>query len=129
VKGPRDEDVHVHYEDGKFRIKVTSDYDEWVSKLEKTTKKCLNDKSQPFTNCMADDVYKEVSVITEEKRVITKYRDTVAEKFRNYTCADPTLETSPAIATFKYTYADKVLYIFIHFLTPMYVFINTYCML
>jgi hypothetical protein len=107
VKGPRDEDVNVHYEDGKFRIKITSDYDTWVEKMEKATQKCLTDRTKSFADCLATDVYKDVSKINQEKASYKDYHGRLSGKLRNYTCADSSMETSKPLKSFEFKHLDK----------------------
>jgi hypothetical protein len=108
MKGPRDEDIHVYFDDKEFHIKITSEYDRWVDKMEKATRTCLNDNSQSFAECMASDVFKDVSQIIDTKDAYADYHGRLSGKLRNYTCADPTMETSKPINSFEFTHDEEV---------------------
>lgn len=106
IKGPYDEDVDILFDPHhhEFQIVQTNDYDRWVTKIHNSTQKCMKMPSSKFSTCIADDVYKEVGAITEEKETMVRYRDLMSERLRNYTCADPHLESSEPLERFEFNF-------------------------
>ena len=109
IKGPQEEEVDVYYDEmtNQLRVKVSSDFDDWVDVLDAATSRCMNNKSKKFSECLAEDVYKKVSKQEQEHQDVLHSRDSMAFKLRNYTCADPNIETSKPINSFPYTFDGK----------------------
>ena len=120
VKGPEEEEVHVHFDASadQFQIKVTTDLDRWVEKMDVSSAKCLNDTSMKFSECLAVDTHNEFKHIAEEHRQVMKHRDEMSRLLRNYTCADTSLNTSTPIETFHYSVGDKEYEVGVHFDLP-----------
>lgn len=109
VKGPRDEDVNVYFdkESLSFRIKQTTLYDEWIEKVSASTTKCLH-STDDLATCVGNEVFADVSKLIDSAAFMKSQRDTVADKYRNYTCADESLETSKPVKTFNYNHEGKM---------------------
>ena len=109
VKGPEEEEVHVHYDPSidQFQVKVTTEYDRWVEKMDVFTMKCLNDKSMKFSECLALEVQGQFTQLYDEHQKVLKYREAMSRELRNYTCSDPSLGTSSPINSFVYSFGGK----------------------
>ena len=120
IKGPKEEEVHVHYDASldQFQIKVMTDLDHWVEKMDISSAKCINDNSMKFSECLAVDVQKEFTKLSEEHRQVMRYREEMSRLLRNYTCADTSLNTSVPINRFVYTFGDVEYKVNTHFDLP-----------
>jgi hypothetical protein len=96
TKGPRDEVITITYDDinNNFEIKQTTKFDEVMDTINDATVQCSNLRGQAFSKCVADGVIDDVTRMTDSKSRLSKYRDVIASRLRNYTCADETMETS-----------------------------------
>jgi hypothetical protein len=52
---------------------------------------------------LATELESDFKYLTENKRKVASFRDTVATHLRNYTCSDSSLETSAPVAHYTYT--------------------------
>lgn len=67
--------------------------------IHNTTTKCIS--SPDFKKCVAENVYQQISDLVDSKEQLEKYRDQIASRLRNYTCADKSMEQSDPIAEDK----------------------------
>ena len=109
VKGPQEEEIHVYFDEttNQLRVKVSSEFDDWVDTLETATEKCIQDPSRRLSECMAEDVYRKVLKQSQDHEDVLRSRDAMAFKLRNYTCADPDIQTSAPINSFHYSFDGK----------------------
>ncbi len=68
---------------------------------------CLHNTTHPMKQCMVDHLTQEATRITRTKDLIEEYRGHMAGRLRNYTCADPAMETTEPIRTYSYHFLDK----------------------
>ena len=120
MKGPYDEDVDIYFDPHQHEFNITqiNDYDRWVTKIHDSTQRCMRVPSTKFAACVANDVYKEVESITEEKETMIHYRELMSERLRNYTCADPHLESTEPLETFPFVFDGKQYHVEVLFDLP-----------
>jgi hypothetical protein len=97
TKGPREETITIyHSEEEGLYVKQITKFDEMVDTISKASKACeeTEEGGVAFSSCVADALLEDVQKITDSKSTILKYRDVISDKLRNYTCADPELQTS-----------------------------------
>lgn len=104
TKGPKEEVITISYElqpngERKMFVKQVTKYDEVMMKVENATRSCSQLKDQEFDACFTDGVVQDVVKLEETKAEITKYRNLMSERLRNYTCEDDMMETSKALNT------------------------------
>ena len=100
VKGPREETITISY-DPEVGMTVTqrTKFDEMKDGIRAASASCEDMTGEAFTDCVADAVYEDLVKIRQSKDEITKYRDLMTGKLRNYTCADPQMNTSKPLKT------------------------------
>jgi len=54
----------------------------------------VKNSNQNFSDCIMTNVKESINKLSESKSQITKYRDVISNRLRNYTCADESLNTS-----------------------------------
>lgn len=110
VKGPREESINVGYNitSKSFTIQQITKFDEVMQEIKVATSSCDNLSGDEFSSCVADGVYENIDKITESKARISKYRDMISNRLRNYTCADLTLNTSTPISTANHYIGGKL---------------------
>ena len=90
--------INVFYtpEGGMTMTQVTK-FDELLIKVKAQSTTCSNLKGDEFDRCFAAGITEDVIVMEDKKNEVVKYRDLMANRLRNYTCADDTMVTSEAI--------------------------------
>ena len=69
--------------------------------VNETTQKCkelFNTKDKEFDTCVADGIIKQITDISSDMHELKKYRDKMALKLRNYTCADLEIENTTPLS-------------------------------
>jgi hypothetical protein len=109
IKGPKDEDVEVSFDTtlNVFSIKQSTEYDRWAEKIKTVTDNCTLHNSHDVSSCVAQHVYKGVADISQHKAALVKYRNLISNRLRNYTCADPTMNTSTPIESFRHYHSGR----------------------
>ncbi len=88
----------------KLRIHYEIEYDDISEKVTHSTRKCSGMyKGKEFISCVAKDMMEDFNRLSESKSRLTVFRDRVSNHVRNYTCADPFMETSSPISHYEYT--------------------------
>lgn len=115
TKGPVDEELDVYFdkESGVFRIEEAAGVTALSLATAAGLETCLSTHdikeegdSSSHVKCVADSVFASVARVAEEKARLKRYRSTLSERFRNYTCADPSLNTSEPIESFTYVHGE-----------------------
>lgn len=96
TKGPRDEVITITLDESSnnLEVKQTTKFDEVMDTINEATIACSSLRDTAFSKCVADGVIDDVTRMTDSKSRLTKYRDVISSRLRNYTCADETMETS-----------------------------------
>lgn len=68
-----------------------------TDKIKQLSVECASFAGKQLSNCIANGIYKDVSEISQKKVQMEKYRDVIASRLRNYTCADADMVTSTPI--------------------------------
>ena len=71
-----------------------------VETVRQATAFCQDLRDEAFTACMASNIFEDITRLTEAKTQLTKFRDTMSWRLRNYTCIDDTLKTSEPIYSY-----------------------------
>mmetsp|Transcript_2652 Transcript_2652/g.3626 ORF Transcript_2652/g.3626 Transcript_2652/m.3626 type:complete len:463 (+) Transcript_2652:61-1449(+) len=109
VKGPAAEKVIITYdkESKQLKVKQITKFDEIMENISKGTEKCSHLRGDAFSECLSEDVAEEITQLSESKSTMVTYRDLMASRLRNYTCADETMETSTPIKTYTKVLQNK----------------------
>jgi hypothetical protein len=84
----------------------TTQFDTIRQTIKDSTLSCSQLKGDLFSECVANAIIDDVSVITDSKSKLTKFRDLVANRLRNYTCDDVLMESTEPIETKNYLIGD-----------------------
>lgn len=109
VKGPREETVLVSYDEktNTMSAKQTTKFNEIMDTVSSATKTCSDLPGDGFSSCIATAIMDDIATITDAKVQLTKYRDLIAYRLRNYTCADPTMNSSVPERSYNHVIDDK----------------------
>jgi len=109
TKGPDNEEVTVVYDESKNRLDVKHEVkvDELSSNIRSVTSKCSKYQGSKFSKCVADGIFDDITRLDDTKSRLTKYRDVMSNRLRNYTCADPNMETTAPTHTKEVTVQGK----------------------
>lgn len=75
--------------------------------ISEATSYCSQFRGEEFSTCMASNIVDDITALTETKTQLSKFRDAMSWRLRNYTCADETMETSAPIFSYDLSLADK----------------------
>ena len=100
VKGPEEETILVYSQDETNELYVihTTKIDDVRDAVHRTTEMCdnISKDGNEFDGCVADGLVNYITDISKSMSEVKKYRDRMAEKLRNYTCADEnSIQTTP----------------------------------
>jgi hypothetical protein len=107
TKGPYEETLTVYNDGNILSVEQYSKFDEFSELVEKSTVRCRGLTGEKLTKCLAEDLYRATAKERKTNVDITQYRDLMSARLRNYTCADPTLNTSTPISTEEVTIQSK----------------------
>ena len=102
MKGPREEVVTITYDadDNVMKVVQTTKLDEIKDQIHSVTQNCAVTGTGPeFGNCVAAGILDDLTRVSDGKATVVKYRDQMSERLRNYTCADPTMQTTTPLRT------------------------------
>jgi hypothetical protein len=110
VKGPYEETISVFTDKkGSLQIVQVSKFDEFHDKVVESQKKCGNpNNNKGYSKCLSRSLYKDIEKEQKLQKLVTYYRDEISNSLRNYTCADPKLESSSPLSSRAVQIADKV---------------------
>ena len=80
-----------------FKLKQTTKFDEMVDKVDEALAQCTDESTR--NSCIAEKVMGEYLEGQRKSDQLKKYRDKISSRLRNYTCADPLMESSKPIGT------------------------------
>ena len=107
AKGPRDEVITIFYTEGKgMSVTQVTKLDEIKDQIYAVTKTCSGSADE-FGNCVAAGILDDLSREADSKAEIIKYRDLIADRLRNYTCADEKMQTSDPLSQSTITIGGK----------------------
>lgn len=111
TKGPKPEVITVSWElqqSGRMKMfaKQVTKYDEILTMVNNASSTCSALKGHDkFGDCFAQGFVPNVIKTMEAKSEIVKYRNLMADRLRNYTCADHMMESSKTLSE-KYVKVD-----------------------
>ena len=111
TKGPREEVVTLTFEPEtqQLSVKQVTKFDEIMDTIRGATSSCNDLRGDDFSKCVADAVIIDVQRITDSKTALTKHRDAISNRLRNYTCLDDNMQTSPSINSYNITVGKRQL--------------------
>lgn len=107
TKGPYEETITVFNENNILSFEQYSKYDEFHEIVAKSTTRCQGLTDEKLSKCIAQDLYRATAKERKKNIDITQYRDLMSARLRNYTCADPTMNTSTPLSTQEVTIQNK----------------------
>ena len=104
TKGPKEEMFIVGYDEGskQMTVRQTTKLDEIVDTVLTSTKSCKGLRGDAFSSCIAEGVINDVESMTDSKQELSRYRDKISYRLRNYTCGDPEMETTDPIKSYTF---------------------------
>lgn len=110
TKGPKEEIFVISYDKDldNLTVKLTSNYDEIRTVIADATEKCFGLDGDDFSSCIADGVLEDFTMIAEAKNQLKKQRDSISFKLRNYTCADPNMDSTEPLNVYPFEHNDQV---------------------
>lgn len=107
-KSAREETVTVAYDETQDELSITSysKFDEMMVNIKNATENCAKGDAKKLTECVTAAVINDIEKMADAKSELVKNRDLMSNRLRNYTCADETMETSPAIYTYHWNPED-----------------------
>lgn len=101
AKGPREEVVTIGLdENNQLTVVQTTKFDELVDTINSLAKQCPRSNQDELSSCIANGIMSDFNKQSESKIRLTKYRDAIAYRLRNYTCADSTMKTTEPIKSY-----------------------------
>lgn len=110
TKGPHSEVVYIKYNSttAALQAESRSPHEQVFAKIESSKQNCSQYTNRTlFMNCMAEGISSPLKSLTKSHSTLAKFRDAIAHRLRNYTCADPTQETSTPVSTYSFPFAGK----------------------
>ena len=100
TKGPKEEVITITADaNRKMSSKQVTKYDEILMKVQNATQSCAKFTGHNFDTCFAGGVVGDVIKLEETKSEITKYRNLMSDRLRNYTCQDERMDILTSIIT------------------------------
>lgn len=108
VKGPREETVTILYDPAADELSIVtfSKFDELMAGIKNATEVCGKGDVAKLTDCVTRAVIDDIEKISDQKTELVKNRDLMSNRLRNYTCADPAMETSRPLYTYTWNPDD-----------------------
>ena len=97
VMGSRETVVRVTYSEGRLQLHQSTAFMDSVDGIKKTIKLCGRSDKDGYIECMAAPLVEKITAAKEMHQEISQSYERMVERHRNYTCADESLQTSPAI--------------------------------
>jgi hypothetical protein len=91
----------------ELNVRQTSQYYEMEDKISAAVDHCIDLEGDEFTRCITDGIFEEMSHLHAEKALVKKYRDAISLKLRNYTCADPLMDTTQPVDQYDFPFQGK----------------------
>lgn len=77
-----------------------------IETVREATRFCQHLRGTEFSACIASNIVDDINRLTEAKTQLTKFRDNMSWRLRNYTCADDNMLSTPPIYSYKVSVAD-----------------------
>lgn len=108
TKGPADETITVAFNEraGNITVRNHVAYGAAQRTLEDAAVHCDQLAGQHFVDCITQGALQEMSRISDSQARLSRYRDAVSFRLRNYTCADASLESSQPESYYSYTWTS-----------------------
>ena len=82
-------------------------YDEFLAKVKDHTAACVPKTGDEFDVCFSRALSEDVIKMEDKYTEVTRYRDSMSSRLRNYTCEDPTMVTSKPIQSLVMNVQNK----------------------
>lgn len=100
VKRAADETVIVEYDNSTgLVVKQITELEKRVDKLKSAMTLCGPSHKDGFSECVTNQLFQDIESIEDRHLTLKKTRSDMANRLRNYTCADPLMRTSTPMAT------------------------------
>lgn len=99
TKGPKEETVTVTFDGTVMHLEKLTRFDEVVRDFKSGMTQCGKSNKDGYHECLVNSVFEKTQKIMDQNTEIVKYRDFMSERLRNYTCADPNMQTTESIAS------------------------------
>jgi hypothetical protein len=104
TKGAEDEKLLVQFDEmqNRFKLSLQNSQDLLTSDIEEASALCRRFSGEAFVSCLTEGAKEAMTRLEKQKRRLSKYRDSVSFRLRNYTCSDPEMQTTPPISTYEF---------------------------
>lgn len=99
-------------------VKQLTKFDEFLDIVTNKTSSCSHEKKDAFDTCFSNAMVTEILKMDDRKVAVTRYRDLMSDKLREYTCNDLTMNTSTAIRSESYNINNHDYQVDVLFDTP-----------
>lgn len=107
TKGGEDEDITVSFDpvSGTLTYHDGSRSFNAIYTIEEAIKKCeAENEGEGFISCVSEGAIDEMTLLSQSQARLNKYRDAIAFRLRNYTCADPAMGTSIPTSSYDFVW-------------------------
>lgn len=106
TKGFGEERIEVYHDEPKQKlwIFVAGPVDAPLRSLREAFSECQDLPDEEYVPCIAKHGLNEMKRLNDASSRLSKYRDALAFRLRNYTCADPKIGTSLPVSSYDYEY-------------------------
>ncbi|RYH09261.1 hypothetical protein EON65_40250 [archaeon] len=105
-----DETIDVYFDDVTGNFSIKHDYDlppENINSIQQALEACNKADTKGYASCVARGAMADMKRISDAQSRLSKYRDAISYRLRNYTCADDSLPTTSPIETYPYKYSPS----------------------
>lgn len=112
TKLAKDEVIRVTFDaqQQKIVLEQATKFNEGITLLREAIKECdqQHREADDVHACIEEKTLKYAADYTESRDTMNQYRDSLSEAARNYTCLDPTMQTTEPIRSYEYFFLDEV---------------------
>lgn len=111
TKGPREETVLVTYDasNNEMKAKQMTKFNDIIETVNAATQSCADLKGEKLSACIANGIMDDIQAITDAKTQMSKYRDLMSSRLRNYTCEDPKMNSTEPLRSYDQSILGKKL--------------------
>lgn len=118
VMGPKDVTIEVLIRDGQLVLDELTYFKEQVAGLKSSLEICGSPNKDGYVECIVSPIAEKMKAAELMNQEVVGAYDRMANTYRNYTCADETLETSAPIASSRIRIGADVLPVYYLLDTP-----------
>jgi len=106
TKGPNDESITLIGDEDQTYLRVKHDSPAAIGdisqKVVSATRSCLGLKGDEYMSCVMGEIETDFKHVSDSKERLETFYGSVSHHLRNYTCKDPTMDSTPPIFDYDY---------------------------